>query len=396
MQAMKFLHKLFSDALPNIHVTRLNALFQTIASLLNQGQLTLTSLGRNMLGESKVKHKIKKVDRILGNHRLFEEQFYIYQNLSKKLFKYLTEAVIIVDWSGCCSQERWILQASLVTSGRSIPIYKEIHKLKKISNPKIEQKFLKKLSKIIPEHIKIIVVTDAGFKKPWFKSVRALGWHFVGRVRRPMQLFLSENWVKILDLGVAISGVPRFLGEAIVGKTTADLKAYIYGFRTRLTGRKMKKKKYHCNMYPDKQDIYSRVHKEPWIIATSLGGSIQLARRVINIYKARMQIEQNFRDDKNQRWGFALRYSRTENIKRLSIMLLIAFVATFMLSMIGLIAEAKNMQFSFQANTVKKTRVLSIMTLAKQVLKHSGGKLILADYEEALVKIKEFQKLEAI
>jgi hypothetical protein len=394
MQAVKFLHKLFSDALPNIHLSRLNALFQTIESLLNQGQLTLTSLGRNMIGGSKVKHKIKKVDRILGNQHLFEEQFYIYQNLSKKLFKYLTEAVIIVDWSGCCSQERWILQASLVTSGRSIPIYKEIHKLKKISNPKVEKDFLKKLSKIIPDHIKITVVTDAGFKKPWFKAVRALDWHFVGRIRRPMQLFFEKKWIKVLELGVTVSASPRFLGEAILGKTTADLSAYIYGFRTRLTGRKMKKKKYHSNMYPDKQDIYSRVHKDPWIIATSLGGSIQLARRIINIYKSRMQIEQNFRDDKNQRWGFALRYSRTENIKRLAIMLLIAFIATFMLCMIGIIAEEKKMQFDFQANTIRKTRVLSITMLAKQVLKHSTEKLTLIDYEEALRKIKGYQVLD--
>ncbi|MBS0290494.1 MAG: transposase [Proteobacteria bacterium] len=46
------------------------------------------------------------------------------------------------------------------------------------------------------------------------------------------------------------------------------------------------------------------------------------AKKVINLYKKRMQIEQNFRDDKNERWGFGWRYSKTKNHERYSILLL--------------------------------------------------------------------------
>lgn len=35
----------------------------------------------------------------------------------------------------------------------------------------------------MPEGIHPILVTDAGFRVPWFRAVEALGWHFVGRVR---------------------------------------------------------------------------------------------------------------------------------------------------------------------------------------------------------------------
>ena len=393
MHVGQFLHKLLFKSLSQIHKTRLLALYQTVLSLIDNGQLTLTLLGRNMQGRSRVKHKIKKVDRLLGNKNLYNEQFLIYKNLSQRLFKHLTDAVIIVDWSGCCSQQRWILQASLVCSGRSIPIYKELHLLKKISNPKVEKAFLKRLSIIIPKHISVILVTDAGFKTPWFKAVRGFGWDFVGRVRKPIQLnFIAGLWVKVSQLS-NIKATPLYLGEALVGKTKGDFKSFIYGVRPKLHGRKMKKKKYHCDMYPDKQDKYSRVHREPWVLATSLEGGKQIARRIINIYKSRMQIEQNFRDDKNQRWGFALRYSRTENIKRLEIMMLIAFIAIYMLCLLGLMAEARKLQFQYQANTRKDVRVLSITSLAKQLIRHGQDHFCWKDLNLVLIKMAEFQRL---
>jgi hypothetical protein len=33
--------------------------------------------------------------------------------------------------------------------------------------------------------VKPIIVTDAGFKVPWFRQILKLGWDFVGRTRQP-------------------------------------------------------------------------------------------------------------------------------------------------------------------------------------------------------------------
>lgn len=129
MQVGKFLHKFVFNSLPKVHKTRRNVLICTVASLLDQGKLTLTALGRNMGGGAFVKHKIKRVDRLLGNDKLITEKFYIYKQLANNILKNITEAVIIVDWSGCCSQARWILQASIAMNGRSIPIRNCIHYL---------------------------------------------------------------------------------------------------------------------------------------------------------------------------------------------------------------------------------------------------------------------------
>ncbi len=141
MQVKQFLHNFVTKSLPEMHATRLNALNSTVSSLLDQGKLTLTGLGRNMSGSSDVKHKIKRVDRLLGNDKIFAEKFYVYKQIANNILKNFSGVVIIVDWSGCCSQQRWILQASLAMSERSIPIYSEIHPLDKITNSKVERIF---------------------------------------------------------------------------------------------------------------------------------------------------------------------------------------------------------------------------------------------------------------
>jgi hypothetical protein len=371
MHLAKFLHKFVSNALPKVHKTRLNSLVCTVSSLLDQGKLTLTALGRNMGGNALVKHKIKRVDRLLGNTNLIADKFYIYKQLANNILKNLTEAVIIVDWSGCCSQQRWILQASIAMSGRSIPIYKEVHPQAVISNTAVEKNFLAKLYEIIPKNVSVTVVTDAGFKTPWFLAVRKLGWHFVGRLRGKICIsFCGYIWHKISYFVDKISNMPVFLGLATIGKTNNIMQANIYAYKGLHKGRKKQHKKYHKDQYPDKHDKYSRMHKDPWILATSHPGDIKLARRIINIYCSRMQIEQNFRDIKNQQYGFGLRDSKTENIQRLEVLLLIGFIASIILWLIAIVAEAKNLHYGFQANTKRNGRALSLFSLGWQIIKH--------------------------
>jgi hypothetical protein len=129
-----------------------------------------------------------------------------------------------------------------------------------------------------------------------------------------------------------------------------------------------------------KQEQHSREKREPWVLVSSLPLK---ASKTINLYKKRMQIEQNFRDDKNERWGFGWRYSRTKNSERYSILLLIAFIAALVLWLIGRAAEAKHLHKDFQANTSKR-RTLSYLTLGKQVLKHDISKISAQDICKAI------------
>jgi len=391
MHVFQFLHTFLSKSLSEIHKTRLNALLQVVSSLLTQGELTLTALGRNLTGFALIKHKIKKVDRLIGNKNLWNERYSIYQAIAKKIFSSLSTAVILIDWSGCCSQEHWILQASLVGKGRSIPIYKELHPITKLANSDTEGKFLKKLKGIIPEHIKVTVVTDAGFKICFFKQVLKLNWDFVGRVRGQMGIILknSIDWQSVKDLFPFAKKKPKCLGFAKLGKK-AQLPLYLYCVTSSLQGRKAKRTK-NKYFFPDKQEKYSRSHRDPWIIASSLQGGPEVTRKVMNLYSKRMQIEQNFRDDKNQRWGYGLRNSRTSQPKRLEILLLVSYIASVVLWLIGIAAEIKGLHRGFQANTEKRFRTLSLLSLARQVIQHSFEKISIKELNLSLKEIVQCQ-----
>lgn len=97
-----------------------------------------------------------------------------------------------------------------------------------------------------------------------------------------------------------------------------------------------------------------------------------------------MQIEQNFRDDKSMKYGFSWRFSKSTGVNRMSILCLIASLASIALWFVGYEAERRNWHTKFQANTIKNRRVLSFLTLAKQVIKHFKSRITLNYIEKSL------------
>ena len=107
------------------------------------------------------------------------------------------------------------------------------------------------------------------------------------------------------------------------------------------------------------------MYKDPWLLVSSIEN--EEASIIISIYTLRMQIEQNFRDIKSSQYGFGLEESGTRDLMRLKILLLIATVANFMAFLLGLTAEKNSLHMSFQANTIKHRRVLSLVYLGKRI-----------------------------
>lgn len=66
-----------------------------------------------------------------------------------------------------------------------------------------------------------------------------------------------------------------------------------------------------------------------------------------------MQIEQNFRDIKNQELGLGLRQNQSQTIDRITMLWLLACLIIIISWWIGLMVETTNQHWSYQANTVK-------------------------------------------
>jgi hypothetical protein len=101
--------------------------------------------------------------------------------------------------------------------------------------------------------------------------------------------------------------------------------------------------------------------REPWLLATSLPVEMWPAVRVVSAYKKRMQIEETFRDLKSHRWGYGLQYARSRSTERLEKLLLITTLAMVTTWLVGLAAKANDWMRHFQANTVRKKTVLSVV-----------------------------------
>ena len=370
MPARQVCQTFFRDALAPFHQYRQNALLDATVALTRGASLTLTSIGRHLPGHAQVKHKIKRVDRLLGNTALHHDIPLIFNNIISLLTHRLSWCVIAVDWSGYPSQEYHVLRASLICDGRSIPLLSHIVPSAKQQNAQVQKVFLNMLRDAIAPDKKVIIVTDAGFQNAWFRHIRSLGWDFMGRVRGNIQLRLKEKgeqWLRRQTL--TARSKPEYLGPGTLARAEyAQCDGHFYLHKKEAKGRKNKRGRCRISRYSQERDGRSSA-KEPRLIFSSTDEFSPA--KVMKLYSRRMQIEQNFRDEKSERFGFGLRASHSGSEGRILVLSLLATLATVVLWLIGYHAENKGLHLRYQANSIKSRRVLSFLTLAENILRHS-------------------------
>jgi hypothetical protein len=345
----------------SIHKRRLDCLFAAANALINGKKLSLAGLGRNLESSAKTKHCIKRIDRLLGNKKISNELIFLYQNMAKLLLSRTKQVLILVDWSSLtrCGQFQMI-RAAIPMAGRAITIYEETHLEKDYEKPETHRQFLLKLKEVLPQGCSPIIVSDAGFKNPWFKAVQDLGWEWVGRIRGKTKYRCqgSKAWISVDELYKITTLKERFFGVVELAKSNPILCGF-YLFTQK------KKHRVHKNLRGHRVRCssslkHARREREPWLIASSLNCKNNSAKKIIKIYKTRMQIEESFRDIKNQRYGFSMSETRSKNTHRFNVLLLIGALAYFAMYLIGKIAENMNKHHDFQSNTIKTRPVLSI------------------------------------
>jgi len=95
----------------------------------------------------------------------------------------------------------------------------------------------------------------------------------------------------------------------------------------------------------------------PWLIITN--SPELMPRQMMKLYGRRIQIEQNFRDEKSGRYGFGLREGRNNSAERVGVLALIATLASIVMWLNGYSLENSGIHMKYQANTIKPRRVIS-------------------------------------
>lgn len=374
---------------PTMHKTRRACLQAAVESALSGASVSVTGLGRFIRNKALEKHRIKRVDRLLSNTHLHREVVCLYKQLTSMLVGRSQHPIVHVDWSDMDERgEHFLLRASVAAEGRSLTLYEELHPLKAKDKPKTHRAFLLRLKGLLPEKAVPILVTDAGFRIPWFRLVRSLDWEYVGRVRNRTQCLRREegekaHWHPVKDLYEKANHHFRELGSYWLGESIGFPTRLVI-WRRRLKGRHHKTADGKRRRHNKRSIGHAEREREPWLLATSLSEDAFCAQRIIQIYGTRMQIEEGFRDLKS---GLGMATCRSRDRQRLRVLLLIATLAHTLLYTIGLAVKQARAQWRYQSTSVKTRPILSNITIGLCAYRDRRLKLKRKHWNDAQRKI---------
>jgi hypothetical protein len=306
------------------------------------------------------------------------DRLFLFGAIARRLLSGAERPVILVDWTQACGTHV-ALVAAVPIGGRALPIYAEVHPLKKLGNVAVEERFLVALNAIVPQECRCLIVTDAGFKGPFFSAVLDCGWDFLGRVRGTTKA--------ISDTGETLSK-ENFYARA--STTAVDLGRFGLFVNQRIPCRLVlirKRRRPGPKRPPPACKEERELRKsalDPWLLATSVSEGDAAA--IVRQYAKRMQIEETFRDAKNHRFGWSLGTVRLSTPHRAAVLLTLAALAFLITTLIGMAAERSGRHRAYQANTEKR-RVLSFLALVTAILRRAENLCSLKDFRVSLAVI---------
>lgn len=370
MRATQVLQKCLGDALGSMHALRSRALLRAVEAMIHGRRLTLMDLARSWPGAERVRAPLKALDRLLGNTHLHAEREHIYKAMTRWLVR-SKQPIIVIDWSDLKQDRSWhLLRAAIPVGGRSLPILDMVFPGGQQSSPKAQKQFLQRLAHVLPDDACPILVTDAGFRGPWFRAVEAMGWKWLGRLRNTTYLKPAtapnepSQWVTCKAMYELATRTPRDFGQMEIARSK-PLTARVVVHAKAAQGRKHRNRQGAPARNSNSRKSAKR-EREPWLLMAS--PDIELdARQLIALYTRRMQIELSFRDLKSHRYGQAFEDSLTRKGPRIAVLLLLSALAAFATWLVGMACEASGID-QWLAPFRSKRRLYSVMRLGREAL----------------------------
>ena len=376
MHAITIVQDVLHKGCPHVHSARLKCLLLATRAALHASSHTLSNLARALHGNTAVRHRVKRMDRLLGSRALQRECASVYAAMARHWLRGNDTPLIVVDWTDLnASRSAQMIRASMALVGRSLTLYEEVHSMKAATTPAVHIAFLTRLRAMLPEGCRPIVITDAGFRSPWFRAVEAQGWHWVGRsrnrdlVRRHDEPSAQWHGCKSLYLKATRTALDLGLFDCVrkrahVHRLILIKKAPKGRFMPTVNGARSR------SNHSQKQ---ARAQAEPWLLGASTSLAHLSAQAIVAIYTQRIQIEQSFRDTKNARFGLGLANSASRTPERLAVLSLIASLAECVLRLIGQCAINHHLQYDLQLTNRKKRPEISVIRVGMLLVDSALG-----------------------
>lgn len=367
MHAESIVSRFVESTLPEVHGARRRVLAAVVWAAMTGHALTLSRLARGILRPlSGLKAGLKRVDRLIGSKRIGDEVDIVAQSLLRLLCQWQSRLVIAVDWSAVTPGGTFVeLRASVVRlgMGRGITVYQQVYPAKRHGDAKAHRAMLGALQRWIPKTTRVIVISDAGFRTPWFREVERLGWEWIGRVRGGNHIrHQGGQWQDARYFGHRAVGLARRWESCELTKTKR-FECDMVCVRRKRVSRAAYRRPGHGSLHKAVREARASA-REPWVLAHSPTLRDLRADEIAALYARRMQIEENFRDSKSLPFGMGTQIGRSRSASRLQALLMIATLATFLLWHLGQLAETEGLHRRFKVTT-RSSRELSIISLAR-------------------------------
>ena len=368
MHAVNIVARVVGPCLHGLHAKRAAACQRAVVAVVLGAALSLSAIALGVRSVTGYRHRVKSVDRLLGNGALHVVRAELYAALAARWLTGVRQLLLVIDWSDLTPDQRWHwLRASVAVEGRSVTLYEEVHPQRRLGNLKVHRQFLARVAELLPPGCEPIVMTDAGFHSTWFKAVSAHGWAFIGRIRgRDMVQRGAGPWIRGTALYGQATEQARDLGpHAYVRRNPIEVRLALVKLPAR--GR------HRLNIYGHRRASRTsrkcaRAARDPWLLAASRRLDHLTAHTIVQLYAQRMRIEQSFRDTKNLRLGQGLHTTRSRTRERLQMLLLIGHLAAFVQRLIGEAAKAHQLELNFMATHRRTRPEISALTLARRIL----------------------------
>ena len=264
----------------DLHCKQIESIGHAVIGAMHAPQAGVAKIGTSMAAarEKKPKHAIKQFDRLLSNARIDDEVAMAAH--ARWVIGPRREIVASLDWTEHAKDKHHRIALNLITRhGRATPLVWKTVTAEELTGRRNEHEdeLLRLLKRILPPTVRmVIILADRGFADIGFYSMLRgeLGFHFAIRFRGCIVVEDASGTVKRGAEWVLPGGRARRLPQA------------------KVTGRR----------YPVAAVIAVRKRrmKDNWLIATSLNWN---ADRVVKLYSRRFTCEENFRDEKDPRFG---------------------------------------------------------------------------------------------
>lgn len=325
------LNRIVSGAFEHLlHAKQVLSLFMIAYGITHSDRLGISAVGTAMARAfgTKPKHGIKQVDRCLSNEKLDLQT--LFRGLVPFVVGERHSIVVTLDWTEFDKDDHTTLCISHATpNGRAMPLlWKTVHKSElKGRQRKYERQTLRMFKDALPANVGVVLLADRGFGDvSLYRYIHdTLGFNFVIRYRASIYV-RSGSW-----LCPSGSLVPRNGRARVLRKT--DLTASEVG--------------------PFTVVLYQGAGmKDAWCLATSLHDAT--GREIVDIYSLRFQCEEAFRDLKDRRYGYGLRFTRIRDCSRRDRFLLLFVLAYLVQTLLGHASESLGLDRELRANTVQE------------------------------------------